>query len=72
MQREMEAAAADEVIKYLKPMVKANPSLQVAALNKEHMKGIAVAAVAGFVKKKAELEIREELNDPLPNNMLGL
>ena len=72
MQRDIEAAAAEEVRQYLKPLVKAYPALQLVQLGKDHLLGIAVAAMAGAAKKRAELEIREELNDPLPNNMLGL
>ncbi len=72
MQRDIEKAAADEVVKYLTPMVRANPGLLVRSLGQPEMLGIAVAAMAGAIKRRSELELAEELNDELPPNMLGL
>jgi len=59
-------AAAESMLEVLKPWVKENPTLLLKRLQMPHIEKLADAAIAGFIKKRSEIDaMAREFNDPI-------
>lgn len=64
-QQDLTKAATDAAIAALKPIVQANPNKLLVNLAMHEMESMAVAAITAYDKRRAELELMDDLNDDI-------